>query len=298
MITHRRLAPLMNSLACLICLGLHGSMRLTAQVAADQSQNAPARLLSNPPETRSPIVLTAINDSSTGKAAFSFQGREDPPLIRARPGEDLFLTYVDAMSTDSHEMCIDGPCKNMTNLHFHGLHVSPDSPQDDIITMMAMPGQSLHYVVNIPLDQPPGLYWYHTHPHGESYQQYLDGMSGAIVIDGIERYVPELQQMRERILVLRDQVIDKDNAASPEWMRRVELFAEVLRCFNRSTRAHLHRERSRATANRHRPGRTTILAHCECLTRPLRGLAGRWGTTRDCCSRWDAPGVSRPGTSR
>ena len=76
----------------------------------------------------------------------------------------------------------------MTNLHFHGLHVSPDSPQDDVITMMAMPGQSLHYVVNIPLDQPPGLYWYHTHPHGESYQQDLDGMSGAIVIDGIERY--------------------------------------------------------------------------------------------------------------
>jgi hypothetical protein len=29
---------------------------------------------------------------------------------------------------------------------------------------MAMPGQLLHYAVSIPLDQPPGLYWYHTHP--------------------------------------------------------------------------------------------------------------------------------------
>jgi FtsP/CotA-like multicopper oxidase with cupredoxin domain len=113
---------------------------------------------------------------------------------------------------------------NMTNLHFHGLHVSPDAPQDDVITMMAMPGQSLHYVVNIPLDQPPGLYWYHTHPHGESFQQDLDGMSGAIVIDGIERYVPELQHMRERILVLRDQIIDKDDpAAFFELTRTVEL---------------------------------------------------------------------------
>jgi FtsP/CotA-like multicopper oxidase with cupredoxin domain len=88
---------------------------------------------------------------------------------------------------------------------------------------MAMPGQSLHYVVNIPLDQPPGLYWYHTHPHGESYQQDLDGMSGAIVIDGIERYVPDLQQMRERILVLRDRVISKDDPVSSELTRRVEL---------------------------------------------------------------------------
>ena len=97
---------------------------------------------------------------------------------------------------------------NMTNLHFHGLHVSPDAPQDDVITMMAMPGQLLHYIVNIPLDQPPGLYWYHTHPHGESYQQDLDGMSGAIVIDGMERYVPEVQHLRERILVLRDRVLE------------------------------------------------------------------------------------------
>ena len=228
MITHRRLAPLMmNSLACLICLELFGSMRLTAQVAADQSQIAPPPLLSNPPETRSPIVLTAINDPSTGKAAFSFGGREDPPVIRARPGEDIRLTYVNAMSTHSHETCVDGPCKNMTNLHFHGLHVSPDYPQDDIITMMAMPGQSLHYVVSIPFDQPPGLYWYHTHPHGESYQQALDGMSGAIVIDGIERYVPELTHMRERILVLRDQVIDKDDSASLDLVRRVEVSPKV-----------------------------------------------------------------------
>jgi FtsP/CotA-like multicopper oxidase with cupredoxin domain len=47
---------------------------------------------------------------------------------------------------------------NMTNLHFHGLHVSPDAPQDDVIPMQAMPGQSLEYKVDIPQNQPPGLY--------------------------------------------------------------------------------------------------------------------------------------------
>jgi FtsP/CotA-like multicopper oxidase with cupredoxin domain len=118
----------------------------------------------------------------------------------------------------------------MTNLHFHGLHVSPTAPQDDVLTMMAMPGQSLDYVVNIPSDQPPGLYWYHPHPHGESYQQDLDGMSGAIVIDGIERYVPELRHLRERILVLRDQVIGKDDpVTSSELAGRVELSTNTCR---------------------------------------------------------------------
>ena len=223
MISSRTAIARTISLSCMMCFALCGSSKLTAQVIADQSHIASPPLLSNPPETRSPFVLTAINDPRTGKTAFSYNGREDPPVIRAIPGEDIQLTYVNAMSTDSHERCFDGPCMNMTNLHFHGLHVSPDAPQDDVITMIAMPGQSLHYVVNIPLDQPPGLYWYHTHPHGESYQQDLDGMSGAIVIDGIERYVPELQHMRERILVLRDQVIGKDDPSSSELMRRVEL---------------------------------------------------------------------------
>ena len=33
------------------------------------------------------------------------------------------------------------PCMDMTNLHFHGLTVSPNAPQDDVLGMMAMPGQ-------------------------------------------------------------------------------------------------------------------------------------------------------------
>ena len=223
MISSRTSSASMIFFACVMCFAMCESMRLTAQAVAAPGSVASQPLLRNPPEARSPIELTAINDPQTGKAAFSFKGREDPPVIRALPGEDIRISYVNAMATDSHEKCIDGPCMNMTNLHFHGLHVSPDAPQDDVISMMAMPGQTLHYVVNIPIDQPPGLYWYHTHPHGESYQQDLDGMSGAIVIDGIERYVPKLQHMRERILILRDQVIGKDDPASAGLMRRVDV---------------------------------------------------------------------------
>jgi suppressor of ftsI len=192
-----------------MCFAMLGSMRSAAQVVAAPSHIATPPLLSDPPEARSPIVLTAINDSHTGKAAFTFQGREDPPVIRANPGED---------SPDICERNVGGLAGK---INFHGLHVSPDVPQDDVITMMAMLGQSLHYVVNIPLNQPPGLYWYHSHPHGESYQQYLDGMSGVIVIDGIERYVLELKHMRERVLVLRDRVIGKDDPAASELKRKV-----------------------------------------------------------------------------
>jgi FtsP/CotA-like multicopper oxidase with cupredoxin domain len=101
----------------------------------------------------------------------------------------------------------------MTNLHFHGLTVSPNAPQDDVLRMIAMPGQSLHYSVQIPRDHTPGLFWYHTHPHGESHRQVLDGMSGAIVIEGMDRYVPEVKGLRERVIMLRGRSIEHDPKA-------------------------------------------------------------------------------------
>ena len=219
MIAPRSMSSRCNVPGYLACLSLLCCVQMTAQTTTVKvSQQV---MLTDPPSTRSPLILTAVNDPHTGKAAFSFDGREDPPVIRVKPGEPIRLTYMNAMSTHSREHCVDGPCMNMTNLHFHGLHVSPDAPQDDVITMMAMPGQSLHYTVDIPRDQAPGLYWYHTHPHGESYQQDLDGMSGAIVIEGMERYVPEIRGMRERVLVLRDRLIEENDPAGPELRRTV-----------------------------------------------------------------------------
>jgi FtsP/CotA-like multicopper oxidase with cupredoxin domain len=84
------------------------------------------------------------------------------------------------------------------------LHVSPQAPGDDSIDMVAAPGQALHYTVKIPANHPTGLYWYHTHAHGEAERQTLSGMSGALVIDGIAAYAPQVSQMVERILIARD----------------------------------------------------------------------------------------------
>jgi suppressor of ftsI len=115
-------------------------------------------------------------------------------------------------------------CMDMTNLHFHGLSVSPDAPQDDVLTMLAKPGQVLHYSVRIPRDHPPSLFWYHTHSHGESHRQVLDGMSGAIVVEGMERYVPEVERLRERVIVVPGRSIEHDpNAAALMAMLKSQL---------------------------------------------------------------------------
>ena len=160
------------------------------------------------------LALRAIRDTK-GTHAFEYQGQTIPPVIRVKPGDLLQITYSNDLPHKSDEECALGPCMNMSNLHFHGLQVSPKAPEDDVITMLAMPGETLHYSVRIPKNHPPGLFWYHPHPHGESQRQVLDGMSGAIVVEGIDRYVPELRRLRERILVLRGPSIEHDpNAAA------------------------------------------------------------------------------------
>ena len=168
------------------------------------------RILPELPQTATPVALVAASDPVTGKSEFRYRNSNTPPVIRVQPGSILNVEYKNELAPQSKEDCLGHPCMQMTNLHFHGLHVSPNWPQDDVLTMMASPGETLHYSVEVPPQQPPGLYWYHTHSHGESYVQDLDGMSGAIVVEGIDRYVPEVLHMRERILVLRDLVLPRD----------------------------------------------------------------------------------------
>lgn len=152
--------------------------------------------------------------TSDGRDSFFFNGQPVAPTLRVSPGDQLKITYINDLPVKPRESCAIPPCMDMTNLHFHGLEVSPDAPQDDVLSMMAKPGQSLSYTVQIPADHPPGLYWYHTHPHGESHRQVLDGMSGAIVIEGMETYVPEVEGLPERILVVRGRSIERDPQAN------------------------------------------------------------------------------------
>ena len=150
--------------------GLACSIVLAAVFYNLESGNKPADRNANPPELRAKDHVLSLTlhagIASDGKSSFFFNGQPNAPTLRLSPGDQLEITYVNDLPAKPPEKCLAGPCMDMTNLHFHGLTVSPQAPQDDVLDMMAMPGQSLHYTVHIPKDHPPGLYWYHTHPHG------------------------------------------------------------------------------------------------------------------------------------
>jgi suppressor of ftsI len=190
----------------------------------------PPGMLSNPLEFRAKNHILSLTlhaaIAGDGKNSFYFGGQPIAPTLRLSPGDQLKINYINDLPAKPQESCAITPCTDMTNLHFHGLTVSPDAPQDNVLDMMAMPGQSLRYTVQIPIDHPPGLYWYHTHPHGESHRQVLDGMSGALVIEGIESYFPPLAGLPERFLVVRGRSIVND-PQSADLQHRVELRSDV-----------------------------------------------------------------------
>jgi len=135
-----------------------------------------------------------------------------------RPGQDD-LRPADGTSAAHHHAITPGKngagaCQTKeltaasTNLHFHGLNIPPTCHQDDVIHTLVQPSDAgFEYRVKIPRSQPPGLYWYHPHPHGYSEGQVLGGASGALIVEGIEGVRPELEGLPERVLVLRDQLI-------------------------------------------------------------------------------------------
>ena len=182
--------------------------------------------VADPPEVRAregvaELTLTAASDAG-GHDTWLFNGQPIQPAIRLAPRDVLKIHYVNALPATPREPCDAGPCMNMTNLHFHGLTVSPISPQDDVLSLMAMPGEAIDYRLEIPPDHTPGLNWYHTHPHGESHRQVLDGLSGALVIEGIERYAPQVRDLRERVLVIRGVDLEHD-PRGPALRSRVEV---------------------------------------------------------------------------
>jgi hypothetical protein len=50
--------------------------------------------VADPPPAQSPIRLSAVNDPVTGRTAFSFEGSQEPPVIRAALGDSIRITYM------------------------------------------------------------------------------------------------------------------------------------------------------------------------------------------------------------
>src|SRR5438093_10708298 len=119
-----------------------------------------------------------------------YNGSYVPPTLRVQPGDVVRLRLVNALD-------------ETTNLHLHGLAVSPLGSSDNVFLHIA-PGRAQDYEIRIPATHAPGLYWYHPHPHGRSDDEVRNGMAGALIVEGLLDPFPELRDVPEQVLLLND----------------------------------------------------------------------------------------------
>jgi FtsP/CotA-like multicopper oxidase with cupredoxin domain len=153
------------------------------------------------------------------------------PNLRLSPGDLLILRLKNAAvdernpakpamaarkpeKSGTNDPCVNGAMSaTSTNLHFHGLNIPPVCHQDETLKTLIGPSDApFEYRFQIPADAPPGLYWYHPHPHGFAKAQILGGASGALIIEGLEREAPAVAGLPERVLVVRDEDLLRPDA--------------------------------------------------------------------------------------
>jgi FtsP/CotA-like multicopper oxidase with cupredoxin domain len=162
-------------------------------------------------------------------------GIVEAPTLRLNPGDTLTLDLTNQLNvvpaaviapnyhpmsnmgemTASASTSTTDPCQskvinfNTTNLHFHGLNVPPLCHQDDVLSTLIQPSTTpFRYQLQIPTNEPPGLYWYHPHPHGYAAFQVNGGAAGALIVGGIEKIKPQVAGLTERVLVIRQQFLN------------------------------------------------------------------------------------------
>lgn len=138
----------------------------------------------------------------------TYNGILGGPTLRVRPGDRLRVNLVNQLPPNPDEN-VNYPDHNTpnrfntTNLHTHGLHVSPQGNSDNIFVQVS-PGNSFQYEYQIPADHPAGTFWYHPHRHGSSLPQLLSGMGGALIVEGGLDLVPEVAAARDLVYLINE----------------------------------------------------------------------------------------------
>jgi FtsP/CotA-like multicopper oxidase with cupredoxin domain len=147
---------------------------------------------------------TAMFDGHPVSGLSTYDGIYAGPTLHVNPGEALNFTLQNLMATD-------------TNVHTHGLHVSPLGNSDNVLDVDIKPGQSFTYYHAIPPDHPQGLYWFHPHMMPFTDEQVYDGSAGLLVIGSPDGGAPELGGLKQRLLALKNINLTPDGSAlAPE----------------------------------------------------------------------------------
>lgn len=142
----------------------------------------------------------------------SYNGQTPGPTIRVRPGDLIAPLLTNALAAEERDPPSSWPQNvphqlNYTNLHTHGLHVSPGSnangTESDNVLLNIAPGDTVQFEIRVPENHPPGTFWYHPHRHGSVLAGTASGLSGILIIEDPPGLMPEwIAAAEERVIVI------------------------------------------------------------------------------------------------
>ncbi|MDJ0554274.1 MAG: multicopper oxidase domain-containing protein [Microcoleaceae cyanobacterium MO_207.B10] len=109
------------------------------------------------------------NEATPYEYLRGYNGTIPGPMLIVEPGDRL-------------EIELQNDLDQVTNLHTHGLHVSPLGHGDNVLFPLE-PGETWDVEIDIPEDHFIGLDWYHPHLHGLTNEQVASGAAGLLVMN-------------------------------------------------------------------------------------------------------------------
>ncbi|MDJ0600645.1 MAG: multicopper oxidase family protein [Crocosphaera sp.] len=137
---------------------------------------------------------TPVNLSGNQAYLLTYNGQIPAPRLEAKPGDLIKIKLTNKL-------------QQPTNLHYHGLHISPTGKEDNVF-LKINPEESFTYEFKIPKTQKAGTFWYHPHVHGYVADQLSGGLAGLFIVRGELDEVPEIKIAQEEFLVLQDFALD------------------------------------------------------------------------------------------
>lgn len=184
--------------------------RTASTTGRDTSNDLHQPVLLDSSHGRLEVELTAaagVRLAGRDTRALGYNTISPGPTLRVRPGDEL------AVRLTNH---LDQP----TNLHTHGLRVSPQANGDNPFVRID-PGASFDYLIRVPKDHPSGTFWYHPHHHGMVTDQIFGGLAGALLVEPLPGQPPDLAAATDQVLVVTDITLTDDGrVATPSTMDR------------------------------------------------------------------------------
>jgi FtsP/CotA-like multicopper oxidase with cupredoxin domain len=159
---------------------------------------------------------TGMDDQNRTLFCFVTASGQEAPTLHVNPGDIIVIDLTNTVpsptgaaaevTSNARNVCGSATMNAASaNMHFHGTNTHPACHSDEVIHTLVNSGQTFRYKLQIPPDEPPGLYWYHTHVHGIASQTVQGGATGLIEVEGIANLQPIVAGLPERFLSVRDQ---------------------------------------------------------------------------------------------